>query len=83
MKHYLQVTDEHFKKAVDNGVHNRVHNRVQKVHADSCKELNDEFSWVDLDLQKKGFYNHLQELALSCNNPSMGPVGFEPTTNGL
>ena len=78
LRHYLQVTDEHFAKAVQNPVQNPVQQGAARSRMDSQGEL--------ADSPKPCVCGPMREQTSPCENMEivgMGPAGFEPATKGL
>ncbi len=75
-KHYLQVTDEHFARAagVTKQDDEAAQNPTQQMSETSRNELQ--------PVQESAFNDVKRGPARLCK-ASVGPVGFEPTTNGL
>ena len=72
-KHYLQVTDEHFSKAVAS--ENLLHNLLQKVTEESCKERQQDQQ--TLENKGKRFITRPPVLG------EVGDTGFEPVTSAV
>jgi len=68
-EHYLQITDEHFERAVM-GSSDAAQNAAQHVHAEPCTVSQPATEPAECDVKRGP--------ATSCENP-MGRVGFEPT----
>lgn len=71
-KHYLQVTDDHFKQAA--------HNPAQSVHVTARTELQSEC----VETEKPAFYDGIQPVAAGCEldlSGISGPLGLEPRTS--
>ena len=77
-KHYLQVTDAHFERALGaalNGPRKAVQNPVQLLHARSRKGSQQE-------MQNPGFSGVCESLR-QCTNVQVGATGLEPVTSTL
>ena len=79
-EHYLQVTDDHFERAASES--SAVQKAVQNTRASQRTAVNGESAEAAKPLE----YKCVRDDASSSNAPEvvgMGPVGLEPTTNGL
>jgi integrase len=75
-EHYLRTTDEHFKQAI----------RVNEVTLDAAQNPTQQMSEIPRKVShtvyESAFCDKNRDLAKQCK-AQLGPVGFEPTTNGL
>jgi hypothetical protein len=75
-EHYLITMDEHFEQAIrpDGVTSEPAQNPMQQMHAESCNTSH--------LISQSAKYGEKRSFATQCN-VQVGPVGFEPTTNGL
>ncbi len=79
MRHYLQVTDEHFARAMGGTA---MQNPRQQATASACTESHD----VSDSEQEPAFCGTVQDNATPCESTEprrMGPGGLEPPTSPL
>ncbi len=84
-EHYLQVTDDHWLRAVE-PLPKAVQNPVQQGAADECNATQGVWDDIAETPENKAFRDRVLEAAYACNGlqtKGMGPGGFEPPTSPL
>ena len=82
-KHYLQLTDEHFAKAIAGEPKKVAHNAAQKAHATARKERSERKPDDAKTPTKVGICEGLHGDSHTCINLNAPRAGLEPATCGL
>ncbi len=80
-EHYLQLTDEHFERAII-GDEKAAHNPAQQAHASGCTDKNKSRTNVEKSPCFVGSYDDMPLDAGMCKNATIPPRGIEPLSSG-